>query len=294
MATDPEAVRRWALVLDSQGIPYTVARSEDGGATLVVDAPYAAAASAALAAYAEENVAFDEGGGAPEGRDRGAARGIREGLAPAAVGVATGALLLAFFGVTGGFAAGSRWHAAGAASGELIRAGEIWRTVTALTLHADLAHVLANTFSWALFVSATMMTVGTGSGLWLVLLAGALGNLVNSLLRGPGYYGVGASTAVFGAVGVMAGHQLTGHGGRSRRAGFWTPLVAGLLLFVLLGTGEHTDVLAHLLGLLAGIALGALAGTLPARKGKAEWALSGSALAFVALNWWLALARWPN
>lgn len=312
MANDPHQVRRWALVLDSQGIPYRVSRSADGRPTLLVDQAHAEAAAAALQAYADENPeepdrasveTIDRPSGAGSAADtatvarpsarRGTGAGERTDYGPVALGVATAALLLAFFFVTGEFSPGSQWFATGAASGSHIREGELWRTVTALTLHADLGHILSNTVSWALFVTAVMITVGTGVGLWLVLLAGAGGNLINASLRGSAYLGVGASTAVFGAVGVLAGYQIAIRREGASRSAIWTPLLAGLLLFVLLGTGEHTDILAHLLGLAVGIILGTGAGKLlpePPRQ-VWQWVLAGSAIAAVVACWWLALER---
>jgi membrane associated rhomboid family serine protease len=306
MGNDPEQVRRWALVLDSQGIPYQLSRSADGQMTLIVDQAHAPAAGAALRAYADENSDdLVEASVEVADRTRATARrpgdssraaagaGGRADYAPVVTGLATAALLLVFFGVTGEFSMFSTWFSAGAASGELIRQGELWRTVTALTLHADIGHILSNTVSWALFVTAVMITVGSGVGLWLVLLAGAGGNLINASLRGTEYLGVGASTAVFGAVGVLAGYQIVARREGARRSRVWTPLIAGVLLFVMLGTGEHTDILAHLLGLIVGIGFGAGAGRLLPDKPSAAWqlVLTAAAVAAVAACWWLALER---
>ena len=38
----------------------------------------------------------------------------------------------------------SNWFVAGRVDGELIRQGEVWRLFTALTLHADVKHLLGN------------------------------------------------------------------------------------------------------------------------------------------------------
>src|SRR2546430_9329762 len=51
-------------------------------------------------------------------------------------------------------------------------AGEWWRAVTALTLHADAPHLLGNALASALLVTAVCQQLGPGVGLWLVLLAG--------------------------------------------------------------------------------------------------------------------------
>src|SRR5229473_2344802 len=57
---------------------------------------------------------------------------------------AHGLLLLWSFTVTGTPAAGSPWFERGAAAAGRILAGEPWRAVTALTLHADVVHVVGN------------------------------------------------------------------------------------------------------------------------------------------------------
>ena len=60
--------------------------------------------------------------------------------------------LLAFFAVRG--APGSAWFDLGEASAARIVAGEWWRAVTAMTLHADLPHVLSNAVAAAVFMTA--------------------------------------------------------------------------------------------------------------------------------------------
>lgn len=275
MPNDPERVREWALVLDSQGIPNRIQRGA-GGWTLVVAPEHALAAQAALQAYADENADTVVEEAAPEVRDYGMT----------VVGIAVALALPVLFLVTGSFDRASPWFGSGAADAERILGGEPWRVVTALTLHADLGHVIANTVSLGLFGTALMITVGPGVGLLLLVLSGALGNYANALLRQEAFVGVGASTAVFGAVGALAGYQFARKG---RRRGL-VALIAGALLFVLLGTGEHTDILAHFLGLVVGMVLGAVtAATVSEPPGRAaQWALTGLSLAIVAVSWWLA------
>jgi hypothetical protein len=80
---------------------------------------------------------------------------------------------------------------------------------------------------------------------------------------------------------------------RDRRLYRWAPLFAGVCLLALLGAGdEHVDVLGHLLGFLAGTALGwafARAG-LPRVRGAAFQMAAGSiALLLLCSAWLLAL-----
>src|SRR5262249_61517564 len=90
--------------------------------------------------------------------------------------------------------ASAAFHA-GSADSERIVAGEPWRTVTALTLHADLSHLVANVTAGALLATAVCRIVGGGLGAALIVLAGAAGNGLNPLLPGPPHRSIGASTA---------------------------------------------------------------------------------------------------
>ncbi len=174
-----------------------------------------------------------------------------------------------------------------------ILAGEVWRAITALTLHADLAHVLGNATAGALFLFAVFDAFGFGVGGALALAAGALGNLANALVQAPSHVTIGASTAVFGALGLLAGRALVLRRTSLRGRPAWLPIGAALALLAMLGTeGQRVDLWAHGLGLAAGVVLGALASRLPARwfASRAFQALTGaSALAALAIAWALAL-----
>jgi hypothetical protein len=74
-----------------------------------------------------------------------------------------------------------------------------------------------------------------GSGLaWLaILLAGALGNALNALVQSPKHTAIGASTAIFGALGILSGYMrrsrvVPWRGGLRR----WAPLAGGVMLLV--------------------------------------------------------------
>jgi len=99
---------------------------------------------------------------------------------------------------------------------------------------------------------------------------------------------------VFGAIGVLAGLQLTRRWRPpSTRRGAWLPVAAALGLLAALGTaGERTDVLAHFLGLAFGVLLGALTALAAARPlhTPAQLALGAAAIAIVVHSWRLALA----
>lgn len=273
----------WAVVLEAAGIPHRL-RPVDGGWAIVVEPDDAARAEAALADYERENrEPRPDITRLPESPPRRTWLGVGVALA-----------LIAAHAVTGPRAAGSVWFERGSADAARILAGEAWRTVTALTLHADLVHVLGNALACVLLVTAVAQWIGPGAGLWLVLLSGVLGNALTALAHGAHHISVGASTSTFGAVGLLAARQLVAPaphrpGARRRR---WVVIVASLLILAMLGTAEGADVLAHVFGLAAGAALG-LATALAAPRPPAaatQRLLAVTAVAAVFAAW--ALAFW--
>ncbi|HIJ96660.1 MAG TPA: rhomboid family intramembrane serine protease [Desulfuromonadales bacterium] len=179
-----------------------------------------------------------------------------------------------------------------------IRNGQLWRAVTALTLHADLTHLLSNLTIGGVFIILLCRELGSGLAWSLLLCSGALGNLLNAWVQSPDHRSVGASTAVFAAVGILTTissmreqHQL------QRR--WFVPLAAGLALLALLGTeGKQTDLGAHLFGFGFGALFGLVEEYLTARFGRpgrllnALLALSGAALVVAA--WQAALSLGSN
>jgi membrane associated rhomboid family serine protease len=144
-----------------------------------------------------------------------------------------------------------------------ITAGHIYRCVTALLLHADFQHLLGNIAGLVLFGSVAASLCGWGLGWLMILAAGASGNLVTALWYGHDHLAIGASTAIFGAVGICTAVSLwmrlwekTRDSNRSWRR--WMPLAGGLALLGLLGTSPRADLAAHLAGFVDGLILGAL------------------------------------
>ena len=209
------------------------------------------------------------------------------------MGLHAGLVLLAVFGATGPWREGAWPFARGAADSGRILAGELERCVTALTLHADLLHVLGNAAALAILGSALARLRGTGTALLLLVAAGGLGNLATALLHGPGHRSVGASTAVFASVGALGALAV----GRRRRAGLGrrlalVPVAAGVAILAMLGMAPGTDLAAHALGFACGVGLGGLlaAGRRPVPHGLDALA-GGLAVAVVMVAWAVALLR---
>lgn len=277
-------IDEWALVLSAESL-HTQVRGSPAGFAIEVPARDAVRAEQALAVWERENESV------PPPAEPAPLDAQAGGHAILVAG-----FLLALFAATGPAGrSDSAFGAIGSADAARILTGEPWRAVTALTLHADFAHVLGNALAGALFLSAVFRSFGFGLGGALVLTAGALGNLANALLQGPPHSTIGASTAVFGALGLLVGHALVWRRPARRGRPAWLPIGAALALLAMLGTeGERVDLWAHGFGLATGVAVGAIAAALPATwiASRSIQAISGaSALAAIASAWTIALHR---
>ena len=178
-----------------------------------------------------------------------------------------------------------------------VQAGEWWRAWTALTLHLDAPHLAANlgAGTWFGYLAARQMGSGTS---WLITVTGAaLANLLEGLLAPPEHRAVGASTAVFSALGAMSAYSWREHFALPQRwARRWGPLIAGVVLLGWIGAGGEgtdVDVVAHLAGFAVGALLGATA-ALPRNRRVLQrlpqWLTGVAALASLAIAWGWALS----
>lgn len=176
----------------------------------------------------------------------------------------------------------------------LVREGQWWRAVTALTLHLDIVHLVSNLGAGAVFGWLASRQLGVGSAWLVALLAAAGSNFIEGWLGAQAHRSVGASTAVFAMLGLLAAHAWRTRRTPSQRwAWRWAPLVAGVVVLGLLGTaGEGTNLFAHALG----FAMGMLGGVLVSRPAVArvmqripQWLAGAVALGFVAVAWMMAI-----
>ena len=281
LSVNRRRVDEWQLALISAGIDSRIDWTT-GGYVLLVRAGDRAAADDVVAAFDAENPPRP-----PRLSDR------RE-LPASRAAIIVAVLLCAFFVVTGSRDAGPYWFEHGEADAARIAAGERWRVVTALTLHADFGHILSNAATLMIFGSALCGLVGAGIGIWVMLLAGGLGNWLTALLRGPPHSAVGASTAIFGGLGALAAIQLLRR--RHGAVSTWravAPMAAGLGLLAFLGTAPQSDVLAHLFGFAIGAGLGPFAVGLGGlgESQRVQAALVAAAAAVVLGCWMVATSR---
>lgn len=274
-APDQKRLRLWFLVLASRGI---LSRTDQGG--LLVAPALARRAVAEIMAYEQEN----------------RPRPFPPAL-PDNSWVSLG--VLALFAVVSlwldsrGPGTVYRLMQAGQADARLIVGGQWWRCVTALCLHADAAHLLANLGTLAVVASVLARRLGSGLTWMLFVLTGLLGNALNAWVQYPEHLSIGASTGVFGLIGVLAGSAGRREHG-SRGIALLASVGFGLSFLALLGAGgERVDVGAHFFGLLCGLPPGLLVGSWQGTEGwRALLNIAAGilALAVCAGSWVLALS----
>lgn len=285
----PALVRELSLVLSSVGVRHRVV-SGPGGRHILVSPRDADWALQELAGYQAENTS--RGTRPPTARLR-----VYDGVWTA-VGAYVAALLI-FFRLDFGRAFGVDWREIGRADAGAMLSGELWRGATALGLHGSVTHIASNLVFGSLFLAFLAQVLGPGPALFTMVLAGTLGNLLNAVVVGAPHFSVGASTAVFAAVGALAATQWFRRlqlG--STAAAKVIPFVAAALLLGFYGVGEtefnpvsgitrpitdNTDVGAHFAGFLCGIGVGALAAKLsadhaPGPRARAAWGWAAGAL----------------
>ncbi len=150
--------------------------------------------------------------------------------------------------------------------------GEVWRLLASMFLHIGLMHLAFN--GWALFSLGRDIEAFYGS-LWFVaiyFIAGLAGNVAYYLLGGW-VLSAGASGGVFGLIGAevaffLRNRALFGRFGRERLSNLGVLIGINLVFgFTVQGINNY----AHIGGLLAGLALGAML----APRYEAAWMLVG-------------------
>lgn len=181
-----------------------------------------------------------------------------------------------------------------------VQGGQWWRAWTALTLHLDAPHLIANLGAGVWFGYLAAGQIGSGITWLLIVTGAAAANLVEAFLGPASHRSVGASTAVFTALGLLCAYLWRLRAATVREwARRWAPLVAGIVLLSWFGIGDQdpnapatTDVVAHALGFLMGVLLGALAAQPRMRQLTArvpQWLAGAMALLSIAIAWAFAL-----
>lgn len=277
----PAACSERGLVLAAAEIPFQIV-TDAAGAALVVPAEYSSRAAEELRLYDDENPPVV------------AKPPVKVPEYDALPGIFGYILILSLVAILDSNAAfNENWRSLGRVDGELIRDGQWWRLVTALTLHADAAHIASNLVFGSFFGFFAGRMLGSGAAWLAIVLMGGLGNLLNTLLLDSTHRSLGASTAVFAALGLLAGYVWRGKFMAQDRWSYRLgPIIGGLALLMYTGTGdENTDIGAHLMGFVSGFGGGMLLTLVADRLGSPHLQrLAGAgAIATVAGAWLMAL-----
>jgi membrane associated rhomboid family serine protease len=160
----------------------------------------------------------------------------------------------------------------------IVDAGQWWRLLTVMVLHAGIIHWAFNSYALWAFGPALEHVLGRLRFVALYVGSGFLGAAASFAFRHT-QLGVGASGAIFGLLGALIAFFF-----RRRQAGGAVPfqnLLLVLLVNVFLATRiANVDNLAHAGGLLGGLAAMALLEAAPVRA--RGWQAAALALPFVA------------
>jgi rhomboid protease GluP len=132
--------------------------------------------------------------------------------------------------------------------------GEYYQLFTSMFIHADLVHLVGNMLFLLIFGLRGEEMFSLPEFLGIYLAGGLVGNLL-SLGFGDYFISVGASGAIFALFGACIIYDR-----RSMRQSILGALVFAFFLFFI-NTGEGVNILAHLGGLIFGLAIGYIIGS---------------------------------
>jgi rhomboid protease GluP len=180
----------------------------------------------------------------------------------------------------------------GAVDSELIRAGQWWRLFTAVTLHADMSHLMANITTGVILLGFAMARFGPGTAVLATYISGVLGNVAGLYLYPHEHRSLGASGMVMAALGILAVQSFSlWHTDRSFRLLLGRALAAAVLILILIGTSPESDIVAHFAGFFAGAICGYALSWIDAKRlhtFAVNFATILITMVLVAFTWWKA------
>jgi len=134
-----------------------------------------------------------------------------------------------------------------------IRAGQPWRLLTSMFLHAGILHLAVNSYSLHNLGNVVERLFGTPRFALIYLIGGVWGSLASTFMSDPRVLGVGASGAIFGLAGCLFYFGLR-YPNHFRVLAGWR-FIAIVLINLLIGfSSSHIDGYAHIGGLVGGFA----------------------------------------
>jgi rhomboid protease GluP len=271
-------VMDWGLVLASQGIDAAIVREEDTWALAVAPHEYERAIKA-VDLYVAENRGWKWQHSLP-------GSGLLFHGGSLLWALAVGAIYywsMVLF---------PQMKMAGAVDSQLIRAGQWWRLFTAVTLHADISHLMANLTTGVVLIGFAMARYGPGPAVLATYLAGVFGNVAGLYFYRAEHRSLGASGMVMAALGIVAVQSFSlWHKDHSFRQLLSRGFVAAVLILILIGTSPESDVVAHFGGFFGGAIFGyALSWIDPKRLQRfaINFVCICITMALVAVTWWKA------
>jgi rhomboid protease GluP len=131
---------------------------------------------------------------------------------------------------------------------ERILAGEIYRLITAMFLHANVVHLASNLLFLLIFASR-LEEIERGITVFIVFIgSGLIGNVTTLALvfLEVNFVSLGASGAIFGLLGSLL-YLLQGKNKHERRKMYYL-----LAIFLIITIGQDTNVISHVAGFFGG------------------------------------------
>lgn len=166
--------------------------------------------------------------------------------------------------VNGGAMSRSVRYRFGASYAPKLLHGEWWRTVTAVFLHLDVHHILANMAALLVLGTLVLRSWGIGRFYLMYIISGIAGNWFSFLINPSPGMKAGASGAILGLLGALAGDRIrtiwrepliVKARGRYKAWHIIAMVVAFYGMTVGVGPADHW---AHIGGLIAGVIQGFL------------------------------------
>lgn len=242
-------IRDDSLLLLSQGIEHRLFRSEEGPFQIFILPEHQEKALQQLELFHKENPPREENPPIP----------LTFSLQPLWILLVPAIATILDF-------SGNSLHDIGISNASKVMQGQWWRSVTALTLHADARHILSNLLTGYIVMNMITYRIPLLRLAPFVAIASALANFGVSLTvhnYNPAFSSLGYSTLVFAAIGCLAVIEFrlmpANTKGMLRR---FAPLCGAASLAVFLGLGENADILGHVYGFIAGL----FCGLIPKKK----------------------------
>lgn len=144
--------------------------------------------------------------------------------------------------------------------------GQVYRLISAMFLHVYFMHIFGNLITTFMFLSRIEYTFGWVKTLIIYLVCGICGNIFSVLCSATGVK-AGASTALFGIIGIIIGYIIINWNGLdligpAMKCQIWcTALLIIIFIFIFTPSsseGLSIDYYGHLGGFLAGVWISAI------------------------------------